>query len=180
MNDFVHMMRNYQEFGGENYDLNDKDLEKLYWLCCPSDEMDENTRETAMISAPAYEPRMLLSQLCLTFMWLGPAKAASAMECKFAVRDLYSWLHESSQRLCNFEGFCSQALAEAKLTEPGRNEIYYLAEARVVPVPGSSIGFFRSMYKIRRLAKAVFKEDPTTGHLGQHVIVTSDQLNRLT
>jgi hypothetical protein len=174
--DFVLMMKNYQEFGGENYDMNDKDLGKLYWLCCPSDELDERTRESAMITAPAYEPRMLLSQLCLAFMWLGPAKASDANDCKATVRSMYDWLHETPQRLCNYEGFCSQTLAEAKLAE-ARSEIYYLVEGRVTLLQTGS-GNFRSSYRIRRLAKAVLKED-SSGHVPSNTVVTAEQLNRL-
>jgi hypothetical protein len=88
--EFIHIMKSYQEFSGEDFELNDSELEMLFWLCTPNFYSEPLT---------AWSSRMQLSQLCLAFMWLGPASTQNYIQpANSSVRNIYKWIHANSER----------------------------------------------------------------------------------
>lgn len=135
----------------------------LYWLCCPGEDSED------------LSPRMLLSQLCLAFIWLGPANAEVCIDGKTAVRQIYQWIHAEPDRVLNYDGICARVTVEKRIASGETDCVYFLNEGRVECVK-TGVETRGNVYKIRCLGKCMSTEEFATEKGVSFESLTADKL----
>lgn len=163
ISEFLACMKSYQQHSGENYDLDDVDLQKLFWLVEAGSDGNEKN-----------EPCIQLTQFALLFVWIGSSQLQNVFDTKTVINLLYDWIHEDPIRIGNYYGFCSKKMVEEILEQnpgyPMYIPVYYLHEGYLGSMQYiQNDNIYHSIKYIIRNAASACLVDPVSGS-GDYVV----------